>query len=33
MNAYLKQYRGKTDLFSIDCGDIVGDSPSSSPPT
>ena len=27
MNAYLKQYRGKTDLFSIDCGDIVGDSP------
>ncbi len=27
MNSYLAAYRGKRDLFSIDCGDIVGDSP------
>lgn len=27
MNAYLADYRGKREMFSIDCGDIVGDSP------
>lgn len=27
MNAFLVPYRGKKELFGIDCGDIVGDSP------
>ncbi len=27
MNKYLEPYRGKIDLFSIECGDMVGDSP------
>lgn len=27
LNAYLADYRGKQEVFSIDCGDIVGDSP------
>lgn len=27
LSGYLSRYRGKQDVFSIDCGDIVGDSP------
>lgn len=27
MTAFLSPYRGKQDIFGIDCGDIVGDSP------